>query len=111
MAVTDYSSSASLNTSLAGINIGEGMARADVNNTIRQLMADAKVESDAVRGSIDSLEAVGARDVIPSDFPPASAIDFPSLYSAGESPIAEVRTIGSPTVSIGTNKDLEVVSA
>jgi len=40
MAISDYNTSAALNTSLSGINIGEGMSRADVNNAIRQLMAD-----------------------------------------------------------------------
>lgn len=40
MPISDYYTSASLNISIAGINIGEGMDRADVNNAIRQMMAD-----------------------------------------------------------------------
>lgn len=43
MAITDYNTSASLNTTLGGIFIGEGMARADVNGGIRQIMADIAV--------------------------------------------------------------------
>lgn len=40
MALSDYNVSAALNTLISGINIAEGMARADTNNAIRQLMAD-----------------------------------------------------------------------
>lgn len=42
MAVTDYSSTAGSNTSIAGINIGENCPRANINDAIRQLMADLK---------------------------------------------------------------------
>ena len=40
MAITDYNPSASLNTTIGGINVAEGMARSDVNNAIRLIMAD-----------------------------------------------------------------------
>lgn len=48
MAIRDYNVSAALNTAISGINIGEGSARADVNNAIRQLMADIAADA-AVR--------------------------------------------------------------
>lgn len=40
MAVTSYTNSATLNTDIVGINIGEGCNPANINNAIRQLMAD-----------------------------------------------------------------------
>lgn len=42
-----YSATPSLNVTINGINIGEGMARADMNNALRQMMADIKVWTDA----------------------------------------------------------------
>lgn len=42
MAVTDYSATAGSNTSIAGINIGENCPRANINDAIRQIMADLK---------------------------------------------------------------------
>lgn len=40
MAVTDYSTTPGSNTAISGINIGENCSPANVNNAIRQLMAD-----------------------------------------------------------------------
>jgi hypothetical protein len=47
MTVSAYSTTASLNTAINGINIGEGMSRANVNNAIRELMADIKSWSNS----------------------------------------------------------------
>ena len=48
MAFSDYSSTPSSNTSIAGISIAENATpMANINNAIRQLMADAKLFSDA----------------------------------------------------------------
>jgi len=43
-----YYSTPSLNVSINGINIGEGMARRDMNDALRQMMADMKVWTDAL---------------------------------------------------------------
>jgi len=40
--ISEYSSSAAGNTDIGGINIGEGMLPSDVNNAIRELMAQLK---------------------------------------------------------------------
>lgn len=45
MGVLDYSTSASLNTAISGIDIGENCARANMNNALRQLMADIAVST------------------------------------------------------------------
>jgi len=57
MAISDYNTSASLNTLLASIPIGEGMDRDKVNNAIRQLMADLA----AHKGNIS--DVINAKDV------------------------------------------------
>lgn len=42
MAVSDYSTTPSANTTISGINVGEGCAPGNINNAIRQLMADTR---------------------------------------------------------------------
>lgn len=46
MAVKDYSTTPDLNVQISGINIAEGCPPSGINNAIRQLMADVKVEKD-----------------------------------------------------------------
>lgn len=48
MAVASYNTTASLNTAINGVSVAEGMARADINNAIRELMADIKAFSATV---------------------------------------------------------------
>jgi len=43
MAVSDYSVTPGSNTTISGINIAEGCAPANLNNAIRQIMADVRV--------------------------------------------------------------------
>ena len=47
MAFSDYSATPGSNTSIAGINIAENCSPANINNAIRQLMADAKTFDSA----------------------------------------------------------------
>ncbi len=42
MAIASYSTTPALNVSINGLNIAEGMARGDINNAFRELMADIK---------------------------------------------------------------------
>ena len=49
MSVNDYSTTPDNNTSIAGINIGEGMAPGSVNNAMRQMMADIAIYRDENR--------------------------------------------------------------
>jgi hypothetical protein len=46
MAIKDYSTDPDLNVQISGINIAEGCPPSGINNAIRQLMADVKVEKD-----------------------------------------------------------------
>ena len=46
MAVKDYKTNPDENTTISGINIAEGCPPSGINNAIRQLMADAKQESE-----------------------------------------------------------------
>ena len=49
MSVSDYSTDADLNVSISGISVAEGCAPSGINDAIRQLMADVKAESQALR--------------------------------------------------------------
>lgn len=48
MAFSDYSATPGSNVTIAGININEGCPAANINNALRQLMADAKSFSSTV---------------------------------------------------------------
>lgn len=48
MAFSDYSATPGNNTSISGISIAELCPAANINNAIRQLMADARTFSDGV---------------------------------------------------------------
>lgn len=58
MAVEDYSTSASSNTTLGTISVAPGMARSDVDNAIRQLMADIRTDSLKKSGAISVLSYI-----------------------------------------------------
>lgn len=62
MSVASWNTSASLNTSVGGVTIAEGMQRSDVNNALRAIMAEAKAEFDLklTIGSNASIVAEGA---------------------------------------------------
>lgn len=60
MAIKDYSTTPDLNTQISGINIAEGCAPSGINNAIRQLMADMKVESEAIAGALTDPVATGS---------------------------------------------------
>ena len=56
MAFSDYSTTPASNTTIGGISIAEGCAPGNVNNAIRQLMADGKTLDTAVAAiDVDSL--------------------------------------------------------
>lgn len=48
MAVSDYSTTPSANVTISGINIAEDCPAANLNNAIRQMMADVRVFYDGV---------------------------------------------------------------
>lgn len=61
MAVTDYSTTPGSNTTISGINVAEGCAPANINNAIRQMMADIRVMYDGlpvVTGKVDAAGGV-----------------------------------------------------
>jgi len=49
--ISDYSSTAASNTSVNGINIGEGMSPSDVNNAMREILAELKNQQAGTDGS------------------------------------------------------------
>lgn len=52
MSVSDYSTTADNNTSISGINVAEGCLPSNVNNAIRQLMADLAAYREDVTADI-----------------------------------------------------------
>lgn len=48
MAVSDYSTTPGSNTAISGINIAEGCSPANINDAIRQMMADVKTLADGL---------------------------------------------------------------
>jgi hypothetical protein len=48
--ISEYSPNPANNTDIGGINIGEGMLPSDVNNAIRELMAQLKDQQDGTDG-------------------------------------------------------------
>lgn len=58
MAVSDWSTSAGSNTTISGIAIAPGMARSDVDNAIRALMAEAKAEFNALENAVSVLDHI-----------------------------------------------------
>jgi hypothetical protein len=59
MAVSDYSTTPGSNTTISGINIAEGCAPANINNAIRQIMADVKAEFTGLPVVTGKLDAAG----------------------------------------------------
>jgi len=59
MAVSDYSTTPGSNGTISGINIAEGCPPANINNAIRQIMADVKGAFDAVPDVSGKLNAAG----------------------------------------------------
>ena len=49
--ISDYSSTAASNTNVNGINIGEGMSPSDVNNAMREILAELKNQQAGLDGS------------------------------------------------------------
>lgn len=60
MAIKDYSTSASLNTSISGINIAENCPSGNVNDAQRQMMADSATDYATRLAEATSLKAKGA---------------------------------------------------
>lgn len=60
MAVSDWATSASGNNTTLGVNIAENCPAANINNAIRELMAQAKTKFDLTDSTIDALDTLGS---------------------------------------------------
>ena len=86
MSFDDYSTTPASNTSIQGINVGEGCAPAGINDAIRQLMADGKLLSDGL-------------PVIGTDIQAYSAI-LQSLSADLTATAAELNTLDGITATV-----------
>lgn len=59
MSVSDWSTSAASNTSVGGINIAPGMARSDVDNAIRAMMAELRTYFNGQTENVIDYGAIG----------------------------------------------------
>lgn len=59
MAFSDYSTTPADNKTIAGINVDEGCPAGNINGAIRQLMADARSEHDALPDVSDYVKKDG----------------------------------------------------
>ncbi len=93
MAVADYNVSPALNVTINGINIGEGMSRSDVNQALRQVMADVKAFSLTVPTAPIS-RANGGTATAAVDAATA-AVAFTTLADWGGSIGAPIKKVGA----------------
>jgi len=58
MAVSDWSTTASENSTIGGINIAEMCPAGNINNAIRELMAEAKVKFNTIDGALPAANPI-----------------------------------------------------
>lgn len=114
MAVTDYSATAGSNTSIAGINIGENCPRANINDAIRQIMADLKtlVGSIGVLGTIAALAEATAAEYRAATA--SKALSAANVWAAAQlvtltdaaTIVVDMNTFLNATVTLGGNRTL-----
>jgi hypothetical protein len=96
--VSEWSSVASNNTDIAGINIAEGCAPSGINNAIRELMAQVK---DMQTGSdSDGLVVGGA-------FTCSGAATFSSTVALGSTATATTQSAGDNSTKVATTAYVE----
>jgi hypothetical protein len=91
--ISEYSSTASNNTDIAGINISEGCAPSGINNAIRELMAQLK---DQQTGSDANNFVVGGA------FTCTGAAVFSSTVALGTSATATTQSAGDNSTKVAT---------
>jgi hypothetical protein len=91
--ISEYSSIASNNTDIAGINISEGCAPSGINNAIRELMAQLKDQQTGT--DADSFVVGGA-------FTCTGAAVFSSTVALGASATATTQSAGDNSTKVAT---------
>jgi hypothetical protein len=106
MSYLDYNVSASLNASVSGIAIAEGMARADVNNAFRQVIADIALFRDdmLLRFSVDLEDYGGGPSKIAAQNSAAFAAAVAALPLGGVIRLARAGAVYkfSPSMTLAT---------
>ena len=91
--ISEYSSTASNNTDIGGINIAEGCAPSGINNAIRELMAQIKDQQVGTDG--DNFTVGGA-------FTCTGAAVFSSTVALGSSATATTQSAGDNSTKLAT---------
>jgi hypothetical protein len=112
MAVSDWSTTAISNGTTLGINIAEGCDAANVNNAIRELMAEAKIKFDAIDGALAGVVTETSTSTLTNKTLSAAVIGAASTVSdsgtiatssAGFRGIPQIASAGSYTLAITDN--------
>jgi hypothetical protein len=136
--ISEYSSTAADNTDIDGINLAEGMLPSDVNNAIRELMAQLKdfetgaggdsltvggslvvantstlgvVTSSIISGSANTLTVDGTNPVGFRDVPPVGTKTSSYTLAVGDvGKYVQVGTSGSITIPDATFSEGDIIS-
>ena len=136
--ISEYSSTAADNTDIDGINLAEGMLPSDVNNAIRELMAQLKdfetgaggdsltvggslvvantstlgvVTSSIISGSANTLTVDGTNPVGFRDVPPVGTKTTSYTLATGDvGKYVQVGTSGSITIPDATFSEGDIIS-
>lgn len=114
MAVTDYSVTPGSNTAITGINIAEGCAPSNINNAIRQLMADVRgfYNSTSVLSIIASGDRATARSNLGATatgaalFTAADAAAARTTLGVRQDSMTTTRLLGRTTAGAGAAEEI-----
>lgn len=103
--ISEYSSIATNNVDIAGINIAEGCAPSGINNAIRELMAQLKDQQTGADG--DSFTVGGAftcsgAAVFSSTVAISGAATFSGTVALGSTATASTQTAGDSSTKVAT---------
>lgn len=93
--VSDWSSTAASNTDVGGINIGEGMLPSDVNNAMREMMAELKNMQSGTDGSnftVGGNLTVNGTATITGDLSTTGNLAIANLTATGNSTLGNEST-------------------
>jgi hypothetical protein len=103
MSVTDYSKTASSNTSIGGNDVSEGCSPAGINNAIRQIAADI---AEVVDGT--TAMTAFAVDNLKMDGNTLSSTDTNGNITLAPNGTGEVNLADSDKLTLGNSSDLEI---
>ena len=109
MSVKDYQLEAALNVSISGINIAEGCPPSGINDAIRQLMADARAESNA-RQQAEARNAQAIEEGVAQAVEQAAAQSSQGIEALGSALRSEMEDAVAGVAASATSADAALES-